>query len=93
MEEKAAGGDPNAQPLVNAYKVRPAIELYNVEEDPLEMNNLAGNPEYARIIERLSAELDEWMESQGDQGIGTEMRALERLGKALKEPGSNKRPG
>ena len=93
MEEKAAGGDANAQRLVNAYKVRPAIELYNVEEDPLEMNNLAGNPEYARIIERLSAELDEWMESQGDQGTGTEMRALERLGKALKEPGSNKRPG
>ncbi len=28
-------------------------ELYNIEEDPGEFNNLAGEPEYERVIERL----------------------------------------
>ena len=92
MEEKAAAGDKEAQRLVNAYKFRPEIELYNIENDPLEMNNLANNPEYAEVIRRLSKKLDDWMESQGDDGLGTEMRAMERQGKNLKKPGSNKRP-
>ncbi len=92
MEAKAATGDKEAIRLVNAYKFRPAIELYNIEEDPLEMNNLANNPEYAKIVKRLSVKLDEWMESQGDEGIATEMRANERAGKNIKKTGNNKRP-
>lgn len=81
MEAKADSGNANARKLVDAYYYRPEIELYNIEEDPLERNNLAGNPEYAKIITRLSAKLDEWMTEQGDQGIATEMRAGERQGR------------
>ena len=92
MEAKAATGDEKAQKLVRAYQIRPAIELYKIEEDPLEMNNLASNPEYAKIVKRLSVKLDEWMESQGDEGIATEMRAKERQGKGIKKSGNNKRP-
>lgn len=93
MEDKAASGDKTAQRLVRAYKIRPAIELYDVKNDPLEMNNLAGNPEYAHVIERLSRELADWMDSQGDAGVATEMRAMERLGKTINKTGNNKRPG
>jgi uncharacterized sulfatase len=81
MEEKADSGDATARKLVDAYYYRPEIELYNVEEDPLERNNLAANPEYAKVVARLTKKLDEWMSEQGDEGIGTEMKANERQGK------------
>lgn len=92
MEEKAASGDKEAQRLVNAYKFRPPLELYNIEADPLEMNNLADNPEYAKVIERLSRKLDEWMQQQGDKGVETEMQALDRLARNISKSGNNKRP-
>jgi N-sulfoglucosamine sulfohydrolase len=39
---------------------RPAEELYDCENDPYEMHNLADNPDYEEVLERLRAELDEW---------------------------------
>ncbi len=81
MEAKANAGDATARKLVDAYYYRPEIELYNVQDDPLERNNLATNPEYAKVVARLSQKLDEWMTAQGDEGIGTEMKANERQGR------------
>jgi uncharacterized sulfatase len=95
MEAKADSGDQNARQLVDAYYYRPAIELYNVQEDPLERNNLADNPEYAKVVARLSKKLDEWMTDQGDEGIPTEYKADERQGwgkKSKKEKANNLSP-
>jgi arylsulfatase A-like enzyme len=36
-----------------------AEELYNVEEDPNEWNNLASNPDYERVVKLLAAEAPE----------------------------------
>ena len=54
--------------VVRRYMRRPAEQLYHTARDRYEMNNLAGNPDFAAIKERLSAELDRWMKSQGDPG-------------------------
>ena len=40
---------------------RPAEELYDMQKDPDEVNNLAGNPEYAKIKDGLSTKLDKWL--------------------------------
>ncbi len=40
--------------------------LYNLKADPMEMNDLAANPESANKISTLTAELKKQMESQGD---------------------------
>jgi len=40
--------------------------LYNLIEDPLEMNNLAKNPEYAGKLKELHAELDALCKKLGD---------------------------
>ncbi|MEO1013483.1 MAG: sulfatase atsG, partial [Bacteroidota bacterium] len=64
--------------LVAKYKFRPAEELYDIANDPFEMVNLATDPEYESIKQRLQKELGSWMKSQGDEGLATEMAALQR---------------
>jgi uncharacterized sulfatase len=54
---------------------RPAEELYHTSEDPFEHKNLAGDPKYAAVKARLSAELDSWMEQQKDPGIALDTHA------------------
>lgn len=76
-EAKAAGGDTDAAAKVARYKRRPGIELYDIVNDPLEMNNIANNPENAPVIKALQAKLDTWMADQGDLGQPTEMEANE----------------
>ncbi|MFN8207853.1 MAG: sulfatase [Bacteroidales bacterium] len=39
---------------------RPAEELFDVLADPFELHNLAGNPEFANDIQRLSKAYDDW---------------------------------
>ncbi len=76
--EKAAAGDTYAQQMTWKYQHRPPEELYNVQEDPYCLHNLIDNPEYADIKSELSGQLDNWMKSQGDQGIETEAIAHTR---------------
>jgi len=51
---------------VQAYQHRPAEELYDLERDPYEMNNLAGDPQYSHIVKDLRKELSQWRLSQND---------------------------
>lgn len=51
---------------------RPAEELYDLENDPDELANLAANPAYAADLERLRAELDRWLADAGDTSIEAE---------------------
>jgi arylsulfatase A-like enzyme len=44
----------------------PGWELYNLESDPGEMNNLYDNPEYAQVIEKLKAELKSLRKQYGE---------------------------
>ena len=40
---------------------RPMFGLYDLDKDPHELNNLAGNTEFAKIEEELKEALQEWM--------------------------------
>ncbi len=66
----AAGNREKAYNIVKRYMDRPAEELYDTQNDPYELNNLAGKEEYASIQKTLSAELARWMDEQNDPGIG-----------------------
>jgi N-sulfoglucosamine sulfohydrolase len=61
--------NPRTYNLVKRYMYRSAEQLYRTADDPFEMTNLAGDGEQAPALNRLSAELDRWMKSQGDPGI------------------------
>lgn len=70
--------EPVKHEWVKKYKFRPEEELYDLENDPFEMNNIAENPQFQEVKEKMHEQLILWMKSQGDQGEQTEMKALER---------------
>ena len=72
---RAATGDDHATAMTAKYSFRPHEELYNVATDPHCLNNLIDDPDLAELKAELSAELDAWMEEQGDKGHETEAMA------------------
>lgn len=47
---------------------RPAIELYNLQQDPFELNNLADHPEYADVLQEHDDVLQKWIGETDDKG-------------------------
>ena len=45
---------------------RPVFELYDLENDPFELNNLAGQAAVSAIERDLRERLDRWMVGEGD---------------------------
>lgn len=74
---KQAETDAHAQAMTYKYQHRPGIELYDVQNDPYCMHNLSGQKSMQKVIRRLDKQLKRWMQSCGDEGQATEMRALE----------------
>jgi uncharacterized sulfatase len=64
--------DPVAAFLLWRYHHRPAEELYDLETDPLELRNLAYQPEYTGILTGMRASMTAWRASQGDTETGPE---------------------
>lgn len=70
---RAAYADGSLDPkLAEIYfGERPAEELYDVIKDPAQVNNLAGNPKFAKTLKEHRAILDNWL-AKGDLGAGDE---------------------
>ena len=68
--EQNLTGKPNVDYFIkrgaNAFKNEPFEELYDLQEDPFEQNNLAQNPKLESVKEKLIKDLFSWMKSQGD---------------------------
>lgn len=60
------------------WNMKPAEELYDTENDPWEVNNLADDPDYSEVLERLREALHGWMLRIGDTGFIPEVE-LSRL--------------
>ena len=75
IQSAANAGDSAALRVVQRYQHRPEIEFYDVVNDPLEMTNLVDDAKYADEITELRGVLDDWMRSQGDKGVETELVA------------------
>lgn len=76
--KEKARTDPHAARLVHRYQHRPAMEFYDMQNDPHEMNNLAEDPAHAERLAVFRKQLDAWMKQQGDEGVATEWKAEER---------------
>ncbi|GAB5453597.1 MAG: hypothetical protein Hals2KO_39250 [Halioglobus sp.] len=64
-----ARSDEFARQRVAAYQRRPAEEFYDLGSDPFELNNLAADPDVAGALLEHKAVLQDWRESQQDQGL------------------------
>ena len=54
-------------------------ELFDCNNDPYELKNLAGDPAYADHLEELREEMDRWIEEIGDQPNLPEKELLDQL--------------
>ena len=72
-----AENDIFAKQQIHKYQYRPKEELYDIINDPYQMHNLIDDVKYASEVKKLRRQLQRWMDSQGDKGQETEMRALE----------------
>ena len=64
--DAAAETDSKAAAIIEAYHTRPEFELFDLDADPLERNNLAYHHHYRNRLAALRAELAIWAEEQGD---------------------------
>lgn len=80
-EGKLTGGQ------MNWFTVpKPIEELYDTEQDPWELNNLADSPQYAARLERMRAATEKWQEEIGDTGLVPEAILMEEMKPAGKIP-------
>ena len=53
---------------------KPEFELYDLENDPHEINNLANDPKYAKVQAELLAQINRWRKDVNDVGVTEEFR-------------------
>ena len=68
IRELHAQGKLNPTQAVLAAPRRPAEELYDLDNDPYEVHNLAGSAEHAAVLAKLRGALTNWIEESNDQG-------------------------
>ena len=63
-----AEGKLEGDQLVMFQSPRPTEELYDVENDPYELNNLAENEAHTNVLKRMRETLTAWQSEFGDMG-------------------------
>jgi N-sulfoglucosamine sulfohydrolase len=84
---------PSAQSWEDAFKAgqtnevqsrdfleKPVEELYDVQNDPWEINNLAADPEYADVLDRMRKALDDWRIETKDVAVIPETEYVKLAG-------------
>lgn len=77
-----AAGQLSPEAALFFREQKPIEELYDTEVDPHELHNLADDPAYAAVLEKMRGELDRWMTEIGDLALVPEPTLDE-----LKRPG------
>jgi len=65
---------------------KPVEELYDVESDPFQLNNLAADPNYANLLKDMGTKLEKWQKDIGDKGFVPEGEMLRGMWPDLEQP-------
>ncbi len=68
------------------WSPRPFEELYDLQEDPHELHNIADKPEQAEVRARLAKRLNRWILETRDTGFATELEMMRRSRQAGEAP-------
>ncbi|KAF3770880.1 hypothetical protein M406DRAFT_59723 [Cryphonectria parasitica EP155] len=74
---------PSAPAMIGPRKLkdyiqRPPQELFDLENDPLEINNLAGDPDYAETLKEMNEALEQWQVETSDLWLWRDGMAVVR---------------
>lgn len=72
--------------LKHYFSTKDAEELYDLEKDPYELNNLAADKSYTKVVERMNRDLEEWMMDTRDKGLMQEQDLIQMMWPGLKQP-------
>lgn len=67
-------------------KTKPAEELYDTQNDPYELNDLASDPKYTSKLKELRSELERWMKLTNDKGFIPEKQWIESMWPGMVQP-------
>ena len=65
---------------------KPIEELYDLETDPYEVNNLANNPDYFEKLKELRSQLSQWQIQIKDRGFTPESEIINEFWPDMKQP-------
>jgi arylsulfatase A-like enzyme len=71
---------------------KPKEELYDLEKDPYELNNLAGQAAYRADLERLRKQLEQWERDTKDLGGVPEKELVKRMWNGGSQPPATQTP-
>ena len=63
-----SAGKLNEAQSLQLAETRPEEELYDLTNDPWELNNLAGEPDFQATLTRMRSTLDRWIVESDDKG-------------------------
>lgn len=69
MRRLKAEGKLTAAQLAYMADSKPDEELYDLEKDPNQLNNLAKNPEYAETLKHMRSREEQWQSEYRDMGL------------------------
>jgi N-sulfoglucosamine sulfohydrolase len=78
----AAEGKLNATQMTYAGPTKPLEELYDSDDDPHQVHNLAADPRYSAVLERMRQLHRRWLLETRDLSFATEEQWAVRAGKA-----------
>jgi arylsulfatase A-like enzyme len=78
----AVAGKLNATQMTYAGPTKPLEELYDSDADPHQVHNLAGDPRYSAVLERMRQLHRTWLLETRDLSFATEEQWAARAGKA-----------
>ena len=79
MKELHQKGKLNAAQSLFMAARKPDVELYDLEKDPHEIQNLASSPAHRKVVKDLGGRLDAWLKEIDDKGAMAENAAAREL--------------
>jgi len=76
---KASSNDGNTGVLVDRIIKRPPVQMFDLQKDPWELENIAERPDLQAVRKELERQLLEWMKQQGDPGAALENMTREDM--------------
>ena len=76
---QASETDAQARTLVDRLVRRPAVQMYDLRNDPWELENVADRADLQAIRKEMEARLAAWMNDQGDPGAAVESMTREEM--------------